>query len=159
MWTIVWTIVCSCSKSFSIWHADAWWNTWIENTNTLQIQVAQGIPLLSVCVHCIVLHLKSYIYSPCKLFCLQHLQKLFLINCIVCLADSFGAAFILITPTKVCFAAQTDHAFTLPLNFKESWGPLIKFLLFDAAFFRLPEVTTSLHLYKSLLVLTTSFSR
>ena len=35
MWTILWTIVCSCSNSFSVQHTDAQWNTWIENTNTL----------------------------------------------------------------------------------------------------------------------------
>ena len=35
MWTIVWTIVCICSKSFSVRHADAQWNTWIENTNSI----------------------------------------------------------------------------------------------------------------------------
>ena len=35
MWATLWTIVCSCSNAFSVRHADAQWNTWIENTNTI----------------------------------------------------------------------------------------------------------------------------
>ena len=34
MCTILWTLVCSCSNAFSVRHADAQWNTWIEDTNT-----------------------------------------------------------------------------------------------------------------------------
>ena len=36
MWTILWRIVCSCLNSFSVRHADAQWNTWIEETNTIR---------------------------------------------------------------------------------------------------------------------------
>ena len=35
MWTILWTVVCNCLSSFSVQHADSQWNTWIEDTNTI----------------------------------------------------------------------------------------------------------------------------
>ena len=35
MWTVLWSIVCSCSDSFSVRYANPQWNTWIEQTNTL----------------------------------------------------------------------------------------------------------------------------
>ena len=37
MWTILWRIVGSCLNSFSVRHADAQWNTWIEDTNTIEM--------------------------------------------------------------------------------------------------------------------------
>ena len=36
MWTILWRIVCSSLNLFSMRYADAWWNTWIEDTNTIE---------------------------------------------------------------------------------------------------------------------------
>ena len=36
MWTILWRIVCSCLNSFSVRHSDVQWNTWIEETNTIE---------------------------------------------------------------------------------------------------------------------------
>ena len=36
MWTLLWSIVCSCSDSFSVRHANPQWNTWIEQTNTIE---------------------------------------------------------------------------------------------------------------------------
>ena len=36
MWTILWRIVCSSLNSFSVRYADAQWNTWIEETNTIE---------------------------------------------------------------------------------------------------------------------------
>ena len=36
MWTILWRIVCSSLNSFSVRYADAQWNTWIEDTNTIE---------------------------------------------------------------------------------------------------------------------------
>ena len=36
MWTILWRIVCSSLNSFSVRYADARWNTWIEDTNTIE---------------------------------------------------------------------------------------------------------------------------
>ena len=36
MWTILWRIVCSSLNSFSVQYADDEWNTWIEDTNTIE---------------------------------------------------------------------------------------------------------------------------
>ena len=36
MWTVLWRIVCSSLNSFSVQYADAQWNTWIEETNTIE---------------------------------------------------------------------------------------------------------------------------
>ena len=35
MWTILWRIVCSSINSFSVRHAHSQWNTWIQETDTI----------------------------------------------------------------------------------------------------------------------------
>ena len=35
MWTVLWRIVCSSMNSFSVRYADNRWNTWVQETDTV----------------------------------------------------------------------------------------------------------------------------